>query len=95
MRIIAAAALGAEVAIARDSNNNTDAAQKTFVGARSNAGWDWNLQGHDIFYNGHGALQKIFNAVLLIMIFLPFSYQVDLVVYRTLMRRHRRQQAGG
>ena len=37
--------------------------------------------------------QKIFNAVLLIMIFLPFSYLVDLVVYRTLMRRHRRQQA--
>jgi hypothetical protein len=28
------------------------------------------------------------------MIFLPFSYLVDLVVYRTLMRRHRRQQAG-
>jgi hypothetical protein len=39
--------------------------------------------------------QKIFNAVLLIMIFLPFSYLVDLVVYRTLMRRHRREQAGG
>jgi len=39
--------------------------------------------------------QKIFNAVLLIMIFLPFSYLVDLVVYRTLMRRHRRQQTGG
>jgi hypothetical protein len=38
--------------------------------------------------------QKIFNAVLLIMIFLPFSYLVDLVVYRTLMRRHRRQQSG-
>jgi hypothetical protein len=39
--------------------------------------------------------QKIFNAALLIMIFLPFSYLVDLVVYRTLMRRHRRQQSGG
>jgi hypothetical protein len=39
--------------------------------------------------------QKIFNAALLIMIFLPFSYLVDLVVYRTLMRRHRRQQPGG
>ncbi|CAN5181716.1 hypothetical protein BH18ACT14_BH18ACT14_06850 [soil metagenome] len=39
--------------------------------------------------------QKIFNAVLLIMIFLPFSYLVDLVVYRTLMRQHRRQQPGG
>jgi hypothetical protein len=39
--------------------------------------------------------QKIFNAVLLIMIFLPFSYLVDLIVYRTLMRRHRRQQTGG
>jgi hypothetical protein len=38
--------------------------------------------------------QKIFNAVLLIMIFLPFSYLVDLVVYRTLMRRHRCQQSG-
>lgn len=39
--------------------------------------------------------QKIFNAALLIMIFLPFSYLVDLVVYRTLMRRHRREQTGG
>ena len=39
--------------------------------------------------------QKIFNAALLIMIFLPFSYLVDLVVYRTLMRRHRRQQQPG
>ena len=39
--------------------------------------------------------QKIFNTALLIMIFLPFSYLVDLVVYRALMRRHRRQQAGG
>ena len=39
--------------------------------------------------------QKIFNAALLIMIFLPFSYLVDLVVYRALMRRHRREQTGG
>ena len=40
-------------------------------------------------------MQKIFNAALLILIFLPFSYLVDLVVYRTLMRRHRREQTGG
>ena len=40
-------------------------------------------------------VQKIFNAALLIMIFLPFSYLVDLVVYRTLMRRHRREHTGG
>ena len=38
---------------------------------------------------------KIVQGAFLIMIFLPFSYLVDLVVYRTLMRRHRRQQAGG
>lgn len=35
--------------------------------------------------------QKIFNAILLLAVFIPFSYVVDLMVYRALTRRQRRQ----
>jgi hypothetical protein len=36
---------------------------------------------------------KIFQAVLLLLIFLPLSYLLDTVMYRTLSRRHERKQA--
>ncbi len=36
---------------------------------------------------------KIFQAVLLLLIFLPLSYLLDHVMYRTMMRRHERKLA--
>jgi hypothetical protein len=36
-----------------------------------------------------------FNVVLLLAFFLPFSYMVDVFVYRMLMKRHRRERGGG
>ena len=35
----------------------------------------------------------IFNVVLLLAFFMPFSYMVDVFVYRMLMRRHEKEQA--
>jgi hypothetical protein len=35
----------------------------------------------------------IFNVVLLLAFFMPFSYMVDMFVYRMLMRRHEKEQA--
>ena len=34
---------------------------------------------------------KIFNALVLLAFFIPFSYMVDMLVYRVMVRRHRRQ----
>ena len=59
MRGFAAAALGGAVVHGFDSNP-ADATQCTFVGIRGPAGWSFYVQGHDIFYNGHGALQPVF-----------------------------------
>jgi hypothetical protein len=35
----------------------------------------------------------IFNVVLLLAFFMPFSYMVDMFVYRMLLRRHEKEQA--
>ena len=35
----------------------------------------------------------VFNVVLLLAFFMPFSYMVDMFVYRMLMRRHEKEQA--
>lgn len=37
---------------------------------------------------------KILNALILLMIFLPFSYLVDVLIYRTVKRRQERQSSG-
>jgi hypothetical protein len=37
---------------------------------------------------------KILNAVLLILIFLPFSYLADTLIYRTMLKRQRKAQGG-
>jgi hypothetical protein len=37
---------------------------------------------------------KILNAVILLAIFLPFSYLVDMFVYRSIMKRQRRSGGG-
>jgi hypothetical protein len=37
----------------------------------------------------------VFNVALLLAFFMPFSYMVDLFVYRMVMRRWERQKAGG
>jgi hypothetical protein len=37
----------------------------------------------------------IFNVLLLLAFFMPFSYMVDTFVYRMLLRRHERERAGG
>ena len=36
--------------------------------------------------------QKVVNALILLAFFIPFSYMVDVLVYRALMRRHNRQR---
>ena len=36
--------------------------------------------------------QKVVNALILLAFFIPFSYLVDVLVYRALMRRYNRQQ---
>jgi hypothetical protein len=36
---------------------------------------------------------KIYTAVMLLAFFIPFSYLVDVVMYRTLSRRRQRAQA--
>jgi heme O synthase-like polyprenyltransferase len=35
----------------------------------------------------------IFNVALLLAFFMPFSYMVDLFVYRMLLRRHEKERA--
>jgi hypothetical protein len=37
--------------------------------------------------------EKAYTAVLLLAFFIPFSYLVDVIMYRTLMRRQQRAQA--
>lgn len=36
---------------------------------------------------------KIFSAVILLAFFIPFSYLVDVLIYRAVMRRHARERA--
>jgi len=38
---------------------------------------------------------KIFNALLLLVFFIPFSYLVDVFMYRAFQRRQAKQQSGG
>lgn len=49
------------------------------------------ITGGDEISNG----QKIFQAVLLLLIFLPLSYLLDHVMYRVLTRRHQRKLSAG
>ena len=37
----------------------------------------------------------VFNVLVLLAFFMPFSYMVDLFVYRMLMRRYERDRAAG
>lgn len=37
----------------------------------------------------------VFNVLVLLAFFMPFSYMVDLFVYRMLVRRYERERAGG
>ena len=37
---------------------------------------------------------KIFNVVVLLAIFIPFSYLVDVLIYRSVQRRQQRQEKG-
>ena len=49
-----------------------------------------------VFITGGDSLstnQKIFQAVLLLAVFMPLSYLLDHVIYRLLMRRHHRKLA--
>jgi hypothetical protein len=43
--------------------------------------------------NELSAVGVVFNALVLLAFFIPFSYFVDVMVYRMMMRRHRRLQA--
>jgi hypothetical protein len=60
MRQFAAAALGANPVIGFDSNH-ADATQMTVVGVHAAGAWSWYVQGHELFYNGHGTLQPVFD----------------------------------
>jgi hypothetical protein len=42
--------------------------------------------------NELSAVGVVFNALVLLAFFIPFSYLVDVMVYRMMMRRHRRLQ---
>lgn len=43
--------------------------------------------------NGLSTAGLIFNVALLLAFFMPFSYMVDLFVYRMLLRRHEKERA--
>ena len=44
--------------------------------------------------NSLSTAAKILNALILLAIFLPFSYLVDMFIYRSLMKRQRRSGGG-